>query len=120
VALLDLKLESNYVRGKVIEYLNRLVEIGVAGFRVDAAKHMWPGDLQYIYDRIDDLNTAAGFSPHTRPFIFSEASAVQLKFFYRGVVTALKPVRAEQVRQPERKQNWTVPHCGSVCLGLYA
>ena len=80
VALLDLKLESNYVRGKVIEYLNRLVEIGVAGFRVDACKHMLPEDLQHIYDSVDDLNTAAGFSPHTRPFIFSEASAVQLKF----------------------------------------
>ena len=41
----------------------------------------------------------------------------------RGVVTALKPVRAEQVWRPERKQNWTVPHCGSVlprpiCLSL--
>ena len=41
----------------------------------------------------------------------------------RGVMTALKPVRAEQVRRPERKQNWTVPHCGSVlprpiCLSL--
>ena len=38
-----------------------------------------------------------------------------------GVVTALKPVRAEQVRRPERKQNWTVLHCGSVspiCLSL--
>ena len=32
----------------------------------------------------------------------------------RGVVTALKPVRAEQVSRPEWKQNWTVPHCGSV------
>jgi len=39
----------------------------------------------------------------------------------RFVVTALKPVRAEQVRRPEWKQNWTVPHCGSVlpiCLSL--
>ena len=39
----------------------------------------------------------------------------------RGEVTALKPVRAEQVRRPEWKQNWTVPHCGSVlpiCLSL--
>ena len=39
----------------------------------------------------------------------------------RGVVTALKPVRAEQVRRPEWKQNWTVPHCGSIlpiCLSL--
>jgi len=40
---------------------------------------------------------------------------------HRGVVTALKPVRAEQVRRPKRKQNWTVPDCGSVlpiCLSL--
>jgi len=29
-------------------------------------------------------------------------------------VTALNPVRAGQVRRPERKQNWTVSHCGSV------
>ena len=29
-------------------------------------------------------------------------------------MTAVKPVRAEQVRRSERKQNWTVPHCGSV------
>ena len=39
----------------------------------------------------------------------------------RRVVTALKPVRAEQVRRPEWKQNWTVPLCGSVlpiCLSL--
>jgi len=40
-----------------------------------------------------------------------------------SVVTALKPVRAEQVWRRERKQNWTVPHCGSVlprsiCLSL--
>ena len=27
---------------------------------------------------------------------------------------ALKPVRAQQVRRPEWKQNWTVPHSGSV------
>ena len=38
----------------------------------------------------------------------------ELSVIARGVVTALKPVRAEQVRRPERKQNWTVPHCGSV------
>jgi len=74
VGLLDLKLSSEYVRGKVISYLNRLVDIGVAGFRVDAVKHMWPGDTQAIYDAIHDLSTNAGFTPHTRPFIFNEAS----------------------------------------------
>ena len=48
----------------------------------------------------------------------------ELSLIARRVVTALKPVRAEQVRRPERKQNWTVPHCGSVlprpiCYSLY-
>ena len=41
--------------------------------------------------------------------------------FVMGRGDALKPVRAEQVRRPEWKQNWTVPHCGSVlpiCLSL--
>ena len=29
-------------------YFNDLIDIGVAGFRVDAAKHMWPADIQAI------------------------------------------------------------------------
>lgn len=37
----DLKLGSEYVRGKVLEYLNDLISLGVAGFRFDAVKHMW-------------------------------------------------------------------------------
>ena len=72
--LLDLDLSSDYVRSQIICYLNRLVDIGVAGFRVDAVKHMWPHDLQYIYDNIKDLSIDAGFASHTRPFIFNEAS----------------------------------------------
>jgi len=76
VSLLDLKLGSEKVRGKIVSYLNRLIDIGVAGFRVDAAKHMWPGDMQIIYDRLNDLSTDAGFASYTRPFIFNEASHV--------------------------------------------
>jgi len=74
VGLLDLNLSSSYVRGKVMSYLNRLIDLGVAGFRVDAVKHMWAQDLQPIYDNINDLSTDAGFAAHTRPFIFNEAS----------------------------------------------
>ncbi|CAG0902207.1 unnamed protein product [Darwinula stevensoni] len=48
VGLTDLYGATDYVRQKQIEYLNRLLEIGVAGFRVDAAKHMWPADLEAI------------------------------------------------------------------------
>jgi len=32
----------DYVREKVAGYFNDLIAIGVAGIRIDAAKHMWP------------------------------------------------------------------------------
>lgn len=72
VGLLDLELGKEYVRSKVVAFLNRLVELGVAGFRVDAVKHMWPGDLENIYRRVNNLNTTAGFRPGTRPLFFNE------------------------------------------------
>lgn len=69
--LLDLALEKDYVRGKVAEYLNKLIEMGVAGFRVDACKHMWPGDLSNVYSRLKTLNTK-WFPSGTKPFIYQE------------------------------------------------
>ncbi|KAM4642679.1 pancreatic alpha-amylase-like [Discoglossus pictus] len=71
VSLLDLALEKDYVRGKIADYLNNLISIGVAGFRLDAAKHMWPGDIQAITSRLSNLNTK-WFASGTRPFIFQE------------------------------------------------
>ncbi len=46
MSLNDLDGSKDYVRGKIADYLNDLVDIGVKGFRVDASKHMWPGDLE--------------------------------------------------------------------------
>ncbi len=46
VSLNDLDGSKIYVRTKIAEYINDLIAIGVKGFRVDAAKHMWPGDLE--------------------------------------------------------------------------
>lgn len=60
------------VRQKLVAYLDHLITLGVAGFRVDAAKHMWPTDLQYIYGKARDLNTEHGFSSGARPFFFQE------------------------------------------------
>lgn len=52
VGLPDLSTDSEYVRNKIADYLNYLIDIGVAGFRIDATKHMWPGDLQAIYAKL--------------------------------------------------------------------
>ncbi|MBN3292860.1 AMYP amylase, partial [Polypterus senegalus] len=71
VSLLDLALEKDYVRGRIAEYMNSLIDIGVAGFRVDGCKHMWPGDLRVVFDKLKNLNTK-WFAENTRPFIFQE------------------------------------------------
>lgn len=46
VGLKDLDQGSEWVRDRLVEFLDHLVELGVAGFRVDAAKHMKADDLK--------------------------------------------------------------------------
>ncbi|XP_030040942.1 alpha-amylase 4N isoform X2 [Manduca sexta] len=72
--LRDLNQTEEYVRNKVVPYFNKLIDVGVAGIRVDAAKHMWPNDLKAIYDRLHNLNTDFGFEPETRPYIYQEVA----------------------------------------------
>ncbi|TSK13584.1 Pancreatic alpha-amylase [Bagarius yarrelli] len=95
VSLLDLALQKDYVRGKVAEYLNRLIDLGVAGFRVDACKHMWPGDLKAVFSKLNDLNTR-WFPAGSRPFIYQEVidlggEAIKAsEYFSLGRVTEFK------------------------------
>ncbi|MCW2903470.1 MAG: alpha amylase catalytic region [Streptosporangiaceae bacterium] len=50
--LADLKTESDYVRGKIADYLNALLDLGVDGLRIDAAKHMPSGDIAAMEQRL--------------------------------------------------------------------
>ena len=34
-----------------------MIGYGVAGFRIDAGKHLWPEDIEELESRLDDLNT---------------------------------------------------------------
>lgn len=70
-ALNDLKIFSNHIQEVQLEFLNKLIDIGVAGFRIDAAKHMWPSELERLYLRFHHLNTTY-FPFDTRPFILHE------------------------------------------------
>ncbi|XP_073813894.1 amylase related [Musca autumnalis] len=72
VGLKDLDQGKEWVRDRLVEFLDHLVELGVAGFRVDAAKHMKAEDLKVIYNRVRNLNTNHGFAANSRPFIFQE------------------------------------------------
>ncbi|XP_066908715.1 alpha-amylase 1 [Halyomorpha halys] len=73
VGLHDLNQTTEYVRGKIVEFLNVLVDIGVSGFRVDAAKHMDPSDLDIIYKRVHNLNTR-WFPKGSRPYFYQEVA----------------------------------------------
>lgn len=53
--LLDLNHTRPYVQQKVADYFNDLVDIGVAGVRIDAAKHMWPQAIVAILNMTNDL-----------------------------------------------------------------
>nr|XP_054749444.1 alpha-amylase A-like [Lytechinus pictus] len=55
-----------HTRDIIVEYLNGMLEMGVAGFRIDAAKHMWPHDLEDIVSRIRRTIW------NTKPYIYQE------------------------------------------------
>ena len=92
VSLSDLKLSKDYVRQKVVDYLNKLIDIGVGGFRVDAAKHMWPGDLGIIFKKLHDLRSDT-FGSGVKPFVFHEVIDMggepirMSEYFHLGRVT---------------------------------
>jgi len=51
--------------------MNQLIDVGVAGFRIDAAKHMWPRDIDAILDSLHLLNTR-WFPANTTPYVYQE------------------------------------------------
>ncbi len=52
----DLALESSHVQGQVANYLRRLLDMGVDGFRIDAAKHMPAATYCNVIDGTRDAN----------------------------------------------------------------
>ncbi|XP_070602539.1 pancreatic alpha-amylase-like isoform X5 [Erythrolamprus reginae] len=93
--LLDLSQWKDNVRSKIIDFLNHLIDLGVAGFRIDAAKHIRPEDIHFILSKLNNLN-ARWFTKGSRPFIYQEViglggEAVQSSEYFRnGRVTEFK------------------------------
>ncbi len=69
VGLADLRTEDANVRETIAQYLIALNAIGIAGYRVDAAKHVAPRDLDAIFSRVNSAATSAG---RARPYVFME------------------------------------------------
>ncbi|HYW49477.1 MAG TPA: alpha-amylase family glycosyl hydrolase, partial [Gemmatimonadaceae bacterium] len=69
VGLADLATEFEPVRNRLARYLIELNQLGIAGFRVDAAKHVAAADLEAIMTRVNNAATAAG---RAKPYVFLE------------------------------------------------
>lgn len=83
LGLADLRTDLPATRDTVVGYLNGLVDLGVSGFRVDAAKHVSAKDLSAIRDALHD--TADGERPQWAlevfpgsPGILSQRAAAQV------------------------------------------
>jgi alpha-amylase len=61
LSLADLATGSDSVRERIADYLQGLLDLGVTGFRIDAAKHMPAEDIGAILDRLEGS-----------PYIFQE------------------------------------------------
>lgn len=52
--LADLDTESDYVRKRIAAYMTDLISIGFSGFRIDAAKHIYPESLAAILAQLKE------------------------------------------------------------------
>lgn len=55
VNLADLATDTDYVRGRLAQYANDLLSLGVDGFRLDAAKHIPASDIANILSRLSRI-----------------------------------------------------------------
>jgi alpha-amylase len=69
VGLSDLNTALPSVRQKIAGYLVAMARLGVAGFRIDAAKHMQPTELDSIVNRVNRTLADEGRPP---PYWFAE------------------------------------------------
>ncbi|UCC71025.1 MAG: alpha-amylase family protein, partial [Gemmatimonadota bacterium] len=67
--LADLHTGRTEVRARIADYLIGLVRLGVAGFRLDAAKHIQPVELDAILDRVNEAAREEGLP---LPYVFAE------------------------------------------------
>jgi len=72
LGLPDLNTEKDSVRHKIANYLIYLADLGVAGFRIDAAKHIQQVSLDSIFWIVDSALTAQA---KPLPYYFLEVSA---------------------------------------------
>jgi alpha-amylase len=93
VGLNDLKTESEYVRQKIADYMNDAISMGVAGFRIDAAKHIPAGDIEAIKNKLNG-----------NPYIFQEVIGAYSEPVKPSEYKHHPPLRQHKWQQHDHRQ----------------
>ncbi|MFZ2989696.1 carbohydrate-binding module family 20 domain-containing protein, partial [Ideonella sp.] len=84
----DLATENGYVQGQIANYMRALLNMGVDGFRIDAAKHMPPSALQTIVNAVKTTNplTTSGEQIWITQEIIPDGGVNRADYFSIGTV----------------------------------
>ncbi|NNF04288.1 MAG: ATPase [Rhodothermales bacterium] len=88
VNLADLASGQDDVRARLTAHLNDLKSLGVAGFRLDAAKHMHPADVAAVLSGVDDPGyvyqevTGGGSLPDWQRPYYNNGRVTEFRFPY--------------------------------------
>lgn len=85
VGLPDTATDLSYPRGQIATYLTSLVNMGVDGFRIDAAKHMWAADLQAILSQVPKT-TQLGESLFITQEVIPDGTVTRSDYFTNGTI----------------------------------
>ena len=110
LGLSDLRTESPVVRDTVADYMNTLLDYGVSGFRVDAAKHIAQADLAAIRSKLH--RTADGDRPLFAVEVFGGGPGILAPAAFEGVGTPLGLDGVKQLR--DAFKSYPAEHIGSL------
>lgn len=101
----DLATEESYVQGQIVNYLRKLLDMGIDGFRIDAAKHMPSSALMNIMSKVRQTNplTNAGESIWVTQEIIPDGGVNRSEYFGVGTVNEFQFTYA--MRQVFRGEN---------------
>ncbi len=115
----DLDTESPYVRGQIVSYMNDLLDLGIDGFRIDAAKHQSPQSLQAILSTVKQAHprTQLGEPLWVTHEIIPDAEANRADYFSSGTVNEFH--FAVLMREAWRNENGATPASIPTMMGTW-
>jgi alpha-amylase len=111
VGLSDLATDTPYVQDKIAAYLNKLLSFGVAGFRVDAAKHYGLEDLAVLKSKLN--KNVYGDAPQLALEVFPGDGRNSAAAFTQ-VGTVLGFDYAYQIKDSFKSYDPAPPHDGNI------